>query len=113
MRICERFSPSVSLRKTAASWLSDLSEALDALVFPWSCALCEMEGVSGPLCEACREDLLESRTQAENPCVRAVPSRRVHLQIYAVAVLHAGTAPWASTRRLRWGHMRVNFANYV
>ena len=59
MRLCERFSPSVSLRKTAVGWLSNVSEALNALVFPWSCALCEMEGVSGPLCEACREDLLE------------------------------------------------------
>ena len=50
---------------------------------------------------------------AENPCVRAVPSRRVHLQIYAVDVPRAGTARSVSTRRLRWGHMKVNFASYV
>ena len=71
MRFCERFSPSASARKTVAGWLSNLSEALNALVFPWSCALCEMEGVSGPLCKTCREDLLERSAAAkESVCPR-------------------------------------------
>ncbi len=71
MRLCERFSPSASARKTVAGWLSSLSEALNALVFPWSCALCEMEGVSGPLCKTCREDLLaRSAAAKESVCPR-------------------------------------------
>jgi ComF family protein len=66
MRFGERLSPSDAARKTVKSWLSYLVEAFDALVFPWSCALCEMEGVTGPLCKACREELLERSAAASN-----------------------------------------------
>jgi ComF family protein len=71
MRFYERFSPPAAVRRTAVGWLSDLGETLDALVFPWSCAVCGMEGVSGPLCEACREELMErSAAASKSVCPR-------------------------------------------
>ena len=71
MRFYERLSPPVAARSTVASWLSDLSEAIDALVFPWSCVLCGMEGVRGPLCKVCREDLVEKSVAfAQSACPR-------------------------------------------
>jgi ComF family protein len=71
MRLSERLFPAASARKTVAGWLSNLGEALYALVFPWSCALCEMEGVSGALCKSCREDLLRRSAAAkESMCPR-------------------------------------------
>jgi ComF family protein len=66
MRFREHFSASPAAIKTVASWLNYLRDALDALVFPWSCALCQMEGITGPLCEACRDYLLKSSAAALN-----------------------------------------------
>jgi ComF family protein len=40
-------------------WLIALREALDALVFPWSCAICGKEGSDSPFCRSCRQGLLE------------------------------------------------------
>jgi ComF family protein len=34
--------------------------ALDALVFPWECALCGAPGEASPFCEACRDELLDA-----------------------------------------------------
>jgi ComF family protein len=71
MRFRESFSPSAAPRKAKTNWLSNLGEALDALFFPWSCALCEMEGVTGPLCKACRAELMErSAAASKSVCPR-------------------------------------------
>jgi ComF family protein len=71
MQSFERFSPPASARRTVAGWLSGLTEALDALVFPWSCTVCGMEGITGPFCGACRERLLEqSVSESKSVCPR-------------------------------------------
>ena len=66
MRFCERFSPSVAARSTVAGWVSGLTEAFDALVFPWSCAICGTEGLSGPFCRTCRERLFKQSALSSN-----------------------------------------------
>ena len=52
-----------------------LREALDALVFPWSCAICGEEGSDSPFCRSCRQGLLEqsARTTA-SACPRCALS---------------------------------------
>lgn len=45
-------------------WLIALSSALDELVFPWSCAICGMEGLGGPFCYSCRRRVLNEARQA-------------------------------------------------
>ena len=47
-----------------SGWLSSLGEALDALVFPWSCAVCGTEGITDPFCGPCRQKLLEQSNAA-------------------------------------------------
>jgi ComF family protein len=87
MRNCERFSPAAAARKTVSSWLRDLGETLGALVFPWSCALCGVEGVTGPLCDICRLDLLEKSIAAsKSVCPRCA------LQIGPFGDLRGGCA---------------------
>jgi ComF family protein len=56
-------------------WLIALKEALDALVFPWSCAVCGEEGSTSPFCRSCRQRLLEqsARTTA-SACPRCALS---------------------------------------
>lgn len=49
---------------TAAGWLGALSRAVDALVFPWSCAACGIEGTGGAFCPTCREALRERAARA-------------------------------------------------
>jgi ComF family protein len=44
--------------------LGALREALDALVFPWSCPICGAEGLDGPFCDSCRHKLLKQSAQA-------------------------------------------------
>jgi ComF family protein len=41
--------------------------ALDALVFPWECALCGAPGEASPFCEGCRDELLDA---SGVPCER-------------------------------------------
>jgi ComF family protein len=85
MRFCPRFSLPAATQKTIAGWSSGLSEALDALVFPWSCAICGVEGVSGPFCRPCREELLEqSASSSKSVCPRCA------LQVGPFADLRGG-----------------------
>jgi ComF family protein len=87
MRFYERFSLPAAASRTIRSWLNELGEAIDALVFPWSCALCEMEGVTGPLCQTCREELMEKSAAAlKSVCPRCA------LQVGPFADLHGGCA---------------------
>jgi ComF family protein len=54
-----------------AGWLGALGQAVDALVFPWSCAVCGAEDQSGAFCPSCRTDLLEwSAKAAASACPR-------------------------------------------
>jgi ComF family protein len=86
-RFSEKFSPPVAARKVLAGWMSGLGEALDALVFPWSCAICGIEGVTGPFCEACREELLkQSSLSSASVCPRCA------LQVGPFADLRGGCA---------------------
>jgi ComF family protein len=58
-------------RGSIAGWMSGLVQALDALVFPWSCVLCGMEGLTEPFCGTCRQGLLEqSASAAASACPR-------------------------------------------
>ncbi len=41
-----------------------LGQAVDALVFPWSCAACGVDGQLGAFCPSCREGLLEKAARA-------------------------------------------------
>jgi ComF family protein len=61
---------------TTQSWLTGLGRAIDALVFPWSCAVCGAEGLDGAFCPSCRRVLLEhSAKAATSACPRcALPA---------------------------------------
>ena len=64
-----------------------MGESLDALVFPWSCAVCASEGVTGPLCKACRNELMERAAEAaRSVCARCA------LQVGPFADLRGGCA---------------------
>ncbi len=53
------------------SWRRSLVEALDSLLFPWSCAICNEPVDSGPFCGKCRAELLEKSTRyARMACPR-------------------------------------------
>jgi ComF family protein len=81
----KQISPSAAARQTVATWLSDLGEAVQALVFPWSCAICGMEGVTGPFCSQCRGELLENSVSAsKSVCPRCA------LQVGPYADLRGG-----------------------
>lgn len=61
----------MSERGASGSWKGYLVEAFDALLFPWSCAICDAPGDSGPFCVTCRRDLLaQSARFAEVACPR-------------------------------------------
>jgi ComF family protein len=51
-------------RGMVGRWLIALREALDALVFPWSCSICGAEGSGSPFCPSCRQGLLEQSARA-------------------------------------------------
>ncbi len=55
----EQPAPPLALRKRFVDSLSAVREAVYALVFPWSCAVCGMEGSDSPFCGSCRAELLE------------------------------------------------------
>jgi ComF family protein len=65
-----------SARRRVAGWLGALSRAVDALVFPWSCAVCGAEGSGGAFCRSCRGALLaHSAKAAASACPRcALPT---------------------------------------
>ncbi len=64
-----------------------LRDALDALVFPWSCPVCGVEGSSTPLCDSCRQGLLE---QSAGVMASACP--RCALPVGPFADLRGGCA---------------------
>ncbi|WP_020467303.1 ComF family protein [Singulisphaera acidiphila] len=41
-------------------WMAEGCRALEALVFPWVCPICEQPGVDSPFCESCRNDLVNA-----------------------------------------------------
>ncbi len=47
-----------------ARWVGALAGAVDALVFPWSCAVCGAEGSGGAFCPSCRGALREHAAKA-------------------------------------------------
>jgi ComF family protein len=47
-----------------ARWFGALGRAVDALVFPWACAVCGAEGTGDAFCPSCREALLEHAAKA-------------------------------------------------
>jgi ComF family protein len=57
-------------RGAIAGWTRGLVRALDALVFPWSCALCGIEGLTEPFCGTCRDELLAHSLAAAAACPR-------------------------------------------
>jgi ComF family protein len=75
VRSGEPFSRLVAARGMIAGWLFVLREAIGALVFPWSCAVCGEEGSGHPFCRSCWQELLEEsvRTTA-SACPRCALS---------------------------------------
>jgi len=63
-RFFAKFYCPIAARGVLTGWISGLGQALDALVFPWSCPLCGMEGLSEPFCRSCRRELLEQSAKA-------------------------------------------------
>jgi len=61
---CGRFSGLVAARNAVAHLLSAVGRAADALIFPWSCPLCEEMGSNGPFCAICRQELLAQAARA-------------------------------------------------
>ena len=61
MRLGEKSS---SARGLVAGWLGALGQSVDALVFPWSCAVCGVEGQSGAFCPDCHAELIEQAAKA-------------------------------------------------
>jgi ComF family protein len=61
IRLVER---SAAARVVVAAWLDAMGRAVDALVFPWSCAVCGLEGQGGAFCPSCRKDLLDGAAKA-------------------------------------------------
>jgi ComF family protein len=50
--------------RVVAGGLSSVRDALDALVFPWSCPVCGVEASGKPFCGSCRQRLLEQSARA-------------------------------------------------
>jgi ComF family protein len=72
LRLGER---SLAARGAIARWRRALAEAVDALVFPWSCSLCGVEGINQPFCPACRQGLVERSVAASaSACPRCAQS---------------------------------------
>jgi ComF family protein len=77
----------VTVPIAVARWLSSLGEALDALVFPWSCPICGAEGSSSPFCLSCRQALLDMSARAA-----AIACPRCALPVGPFADLRGGCA---------------------
>ena len=61
--LSKSYSRFISELRIISGWLVALRDALDALVFPWSCAICGEEGSERPV-RSCRSRLLEQATRA-------------------------------------------------
>ena len=64
IRFRKQPSHAVTVWRVIANGLGALREAFNALVFPWSCPVCGAEGLTSPLCDSCRHELLEQSAQA-------------------------------------------------
>jgi ComF family protein len=56
---------------TLGRWTAACAGVLDALVFPWSCAVCEA-ACDGPFCEPCRAELLGASGRCCRRCAMPV-----------------------------------------
>jgi len=75
VRFGDRSTCSNRMCETIVGWLSALCEGFDALVFPWSCPVCGVEGSGSPFCPRCRQALLEQSAQsALSSCPRCALS---------------------------------------
>ena len=95
----------IAARAALAGWLRGLGQALDALVFPWSCSLCGMEGLSEPFCRSCRQGVAGAIGKGHGVglsalCLAGWPVRGFREGLLACAA----ATRWASTRRLHSGH---------
>jgi ComF family protein len=61
-----------SSRHEIQRWLATGRQAIDALVFPWECALCGEPGEASPFCEGCRDELREASGLACARCAMPV-----------------------------------------
>lgn len=59
-----RLSGLVAAHNAVTRLLGAAGRAADALVFPWSCPLCEAMGSNGPFCTVCRQELLAQAVRA-------------------------------------------------
>ena len=75
LRFGEQSSRSGAAQGLIGGWVGALVEALDALVFPWSCLICGEEGSASPFCRSCRQGLMEeSARAAASACPRCALS---------------------------------------
>jgi ComF family protein len=87
MRDDERLSATTAAKTAITRWWNGLGTVLGDLVFPWSCALCGLEGVTEPWCKTCRENLMEkSAAASKSVCPRCA------LQVGPFADLRGGCA---------------------
>jgi ComF family protein len=77
------------VRQLVRRQLTASSRAISALVFPWTCLVCGIEGddLEGPFCEACRANLLATAC-----ALRSSTCPRCALPIGPFADLHGGCA---------------------
>jgi ComF family protein len=70
-----RFGGLVAARHAVTHLLSAVGRAADALVFSWTCPLCEAMGSNGPFCTVCRQELLaQAAKTAHLACPRCAHS---------------------------------------
>jgi ComF family protein len=71
LRFGDRVARPVPGWKKIAGWFCALARAFEALVFPWSCPVCGVEGSGSPFCPSCRQGILEQSAQtALSSCPR-------------------------------------------
>lgn len=49
-------------------WLAEGFRAIDALVFPWECPICDVSTTGSPFCESCRQELVEASGESCPRC---------------------------------------------
>jgi ComF family protein len=64
LRSGNRSTWSTAAWEKITGWLCALGKAFDALVFPWLCPVCGVEGSGSPFCSPCRQGILEQSAQA-------------------------------------------------
>lgn len=70
-RLYHKIRRSAARGGAIAGWIGGLGEALGALAFPWSCAICGDEASTGPFCPTCRCQILDQAARrASSTCPR-------------------------------------------